>query len=237
MTKLAYLQNSYRKELDTTVLFAEGNEVVVEETILYPTGGGQPNDKGIIMRGAEKFNVVDVRKVDGQVVHFVDRDGLKEGEKVRLKVDWERRYKIMKYHTATHVLCAVIHGETGAQITGNQIYEDRTRIDLNLENFDREKIKEYEKKANELFREGRPVDSFFLSREEAMKLQGVVKLANVLPPEVKELRILDIHGVDQQACGGTHLKNISEVGQIEIVKVENKGKNNRRLTFVLKEDK
>lgn len=234
MTKLAYLEDCYKKELNTAVIEASGNEIILEETILYPAGGGQPNDTGIIERNKEHFKVLDVKKENGKAIHIVDREGLQAGDKIHVKVDWERRYRIMRYHTATHVLCAVICNETGAEITGNQLSDEKTRIDFNLETFDREKLKDYERKANQIIKEGHKVLTMFLPREEALKIPGVVKLANALPPNVKELRLVDITGVDQQACGGTHLKNTSEIGEIEIIKADNKGKNNRRLTFVIK---
>lgn len=237
MTEQTYLDDCYKKELDASVLQSAGNEIILNKTIFYAAGGGQPSDDGSIFRGPEEFKVSDVKKVNGEIIHVIDREGLNKGDKVHLKINWERRYKIMRYHTATHVLCSVINEATNARITGNQLSDDKTRIDFDLENFDREKLKEYEKKTNELIKEGRNVDITLLPREEAMKLKGVVKLANVLPPDIENLRIIDISGIDQQACGGTHLKNTSEIGEIEIIKAENKGKSNRRVTFILKDNK
>ncbi len=237
MTEQVYLDDCYKKEIDTVVLQSAGNEIILDKTIFYAIGGGQPSDNGSICKGTEEFKVLDIKKVNGEIIHVLDREGLDKGDKVHLKINWERRYKIMRYHTATHVLCSVINEATNARITGNQLSDDKTRIDFDLENFNREKLKEYERKANELIKEARNVDIITLPREEAMKLKGVVKLANVLPPDIDNLRIIDISGIDQQACGGTHLKNTSEIGEIEIIKAENKGKTNRRVTFVLKDIK
>jgi len=139
----------------------------------------------------------------------------------------------MRLHTACHVLSAVVHKETGALITGNQIKENEARIDFNLENFDREQIKSFEKKANEVIEKDLPVEIKFLPREEAFKIPSIVKLKNVLPPNIETIRIVDIKGVDQQACGGTHVRKLGEIGRVRIIRAENKGKNNRRIYFII----
>ena len=139
----------------------------------------------------------------------------------------------MRSHTACHVLSAVIHKETGALITGNQIGDVRTRVDFNLKDFDRSQIALYEEKTNEIIDQNIPVDIRILPREEALNMPSIVKLKKDLP-EMKEIRIIDIVGFDAQACGGTHVRNTGEIGHIEVVKAENKGKNNRRIYFRLK---
>ncbi len=166
-------------------------------------------------------------------MHYLDRPGLKAGDKVHCTIDWDRRHKLMRYHTAAHILSAIVHKETGALITGNQIAVDHARFDFDLENFDREKMAEYVKEANDAIKRNMDVKMYFLPREEAMKIPGVVKLANALPPQVQQLRIVEIGDVDTQADGGTHVRNTSEIGQIEIIKMDNKGKSNRRVYFRL----
>ena len=141
----------------------------------------------------------------------------------------------MRSHTATHILAAVMHNDAGALITGNQIDLDKTRIDFSLENFDREQIGAYIKKTNEHIQRNLDVKTYFLPKDKAMKIPGVVKLAGALPPDIAELRIVEIGDVDLQADGGTHVKNTSEIGPIELVKCENKGKSNRRVYFRLVE--
>ena len=157
------------------------------------------------------------------------------GEKVKGIIDWERRYTLMRMHTAAHILSAVFHREAGALITGNQLNMDKSRIDFSLENFDRGKIDMYARMANNIMKREIEVKGYFLEREEAMKIPGIVKLAKALPPTIKELRILEIVDIDTQADGGTHVKNTSEVGEIEIIKADNKGRNNRRVYYKLKE--
>jgi misacylated tRNA(Ala) deacylase len=137
-------------------------------------------------------------------------------------------------HTAAHVLSAVVHKETGALITGNKLDLEKSRIDFDLENFDRDKLAEYCAKANEIAGKGPGVDAKIMKREEALKIPDVVKLAGCLPPNIPELRIVSIGDFDIQADGGTHVKNTKEIGEIFIIDAENKGKNNRRAYFGLR---
>ncbi len=234
MKQALYLTDSYLKEWTAKVTSAEGNLVCIDPTAFYPSGGGQPSDKGIIIGSAGKaFSVLSVSKRDGEIYHELDSYGLKPGETVSCSLDWERRYKLMRMHTATHILCAVIHRHTKALITGNQLDADKTRVDFNLEDFDKEKIHAYAGEANEIISKGLPVRIYFMKREEALSLPSVVKLANSLPPQTGELRIVEIPGVDLQADGGCQVKNTSEIGKIKIAGTENKGKSNRRIYFTL----
>ena len=137
-------------------------------------------------------------------------------------------------HTAAHLLSSIFNKEYGVLITGNQIDEDKTRIDFNMENFDRGNIIKIIETANELIKQDITIKTYYLPREEAMKITGVVKLAGALPPDVNELRIVEIPGVDIQADGGTHVKSLAEIGTIEFLKAENKGKDNRRVYYSVK---
>ena len=197
-------------------------------------GGGQLNDTGIFICNGEEYPVAYTGKFCGQISHEVSKAGLKMGDKVIGKIDWDRRYRFMRMHTAAHLLIAIFNKKSNVLITGNQIDVDKTRIDFNMGNFDREKIMYYIETANEVIKQDIPVKAYYLLREEAMKIPGVVKLAGTLPPEVSKLRIVEISGVDVQADGGTHVKSLSEIGTIEFVKAENKGKDNRRVYYALK---
>lgn len=237
MTRLLYLDDSYLRIFESKVVEVQEERVVLEETAFYPTGGGQPHDTGSLtsLRDGQVYEVLDVVKEGENVVHVLDRSGLNVGEPVRGELNWTRRYRLMRMHTAAHLLSAVLFKETGALITGNQKGVDKSRIDFDLEAFEREKITEYVEKANELASKGVPVKAYYLKREEAMQIPGVVKLAGALPPDVDVLRIVEIQGVDIQADAGTHVKNTSEIGKIEVVKIENRGRHNRRLYFTLSE--
>lgn len=234
LTKALYLEDSYLRECDATVVkVTNGRYIVLDQTVFYPKGGGQPWDTGKIIRGDDVFNVIYVGKFGGEISHEVDKEGLRVGDKVHCIIDWDRRYKFMRSHTAAHVFASLICNETGALVTGNQIEEDKVRFDFSLERLDRELIMRYVEKANELFKKDIPVIWYELPREEALKIPGIIKMAEALPPDVPLLRIVEIVGVDKQADGGTHVRNLREVGQIRLLKLESKGKLNKRVYFTL----
>jgi misacylated tRNA(Ala) deacylase len=233
MSKLLCIENSYLRECEATVESVDGKDVVLDQTVFYPRGGGQPSDKGLLVSGSE-FQILEVRKKEGKIVHTLEREpSFKAGDKVKCVVDWERRHVLMRMHTAAHVLAALMHKRLGAQITGNQLEVEKTRFDFNLPDFDREKFEGIVKLANEELSKDVELKIYALPREEAMKIPDVVKLANALPPSIAQLRIVEIPGIDIQADGGTHVKNLKEVGKIDILKLENKGKDNRRIYFTL----
>jgi misacylated tRNA(Ala) deacylase len=234
MTKALYLVDSYLKECPATVVsVSEGKFVVLNQTIFYPKGGGQPFDTGKVVKGSEVFKVVYVGKFSGEISHEVDRPGLQPGDQVQCVLDWERRYKLMRSHTAAHVLAALLNQGTGALITGNQLEEDHVRFDFSLERFNRDVLESYLAKANQLFGTNVPVLWYELPKEEAMKIPAVVKMAEAAPPDLPFLRIVEIVGVDKQADGGTHVRNLIEVGKVELLRTENKGRFNRRIYFKL----
>ena len=242
--KALYLNDSYMKEFEAAVASVGGDGdkagrfIVLDRTAFYPNSGGQPWDEGTIARiqDREAFRVVFAGKFGGSISHEVDRRGLKPGDKVKCRIDWDRRYKLMRSHTAAHIISEIINRETGALITGNQLDVEKSRIDFSVPEFDREKLKSYEEKANEIVSQGMEVMFEFKSREEVMKDPGMTKLAKgieSLPTDVKTLRIVRIGSFDVQADGGTHVKSTNEVGRIEFIDFVNKGKNNRRVYFRL----
>ena len=232
MENAIYMNDSYLKEFEATVeTVKNGKFVVLDKTAFYPSGGGQPHDTGVFICNNEEYPVIYVGKFSGKISHEVSKPGLKPGDKIIGKIDWQRRYKFMRMHTAAHLLISIFNKESNVLITGNQIDEGKTRIDFNMENFDREKIIQYINAANEIIKQDLPVKAYYLPRGEAMKIPGGVKLAGALPPDVSNLRIVESPGVDIQADGGTHVKSLSEIGTIEFVKAENKGKDNRRVYY------
>ena len=234
MTKALYLEDSYLQKCDATIVSVkDGKYVVLDRTVFYPNGGGQPWDTGKIIKGDQTYNVVYVRKFSGEISHEIDRPGLEEGHKVLCILNWERRHRLMRSHTAAHVFASLLCNGTGALVTGNQLEEDKVRFDFSLEKFDREILEEFMDEANELFKRDIPVKWYELSREEALKIPGVIKMAEAFPPDIPRLRIVEVVDVDRQADGGTHVKNLREVGQILLLKAENKGKHNRRIYFKL----
>ena len=230
MTKRIFWEDMYAREFDADVVSANGNRVVLNQTAFNPRGGGLVSDTGTL--GDAK--VVEVVKEGEEIYHVLDTAGnLREGEQVHGVLDWDRRYRIMRMHTSAHILSAVVHGETGALITGNQISPDESRVDFNLEDFSKDKMSYYMDNVNEAVGRGLDVKTFFMKREEALANPGFVKLANAMPPSLEILRIVQIGDVDTQADGGVHVKNTREIGKVIGLKSENKGKSNRRLYFTV----
>ena len=229
-----YLEDSYLKECDAVVSSVKDDKfVVLDQTIFYPKGGGQPYDTGKIIRGNDIFNVVYVGKFSGEISHEVDHPGLKAGDAVHCVLDWDRRYRLMRSHTAAHLFASLLCNGTGALVTGNQLELDKIRFDFSLEQFNPDILQKYVTETNSLLKKDTPVKSYELPREEALKIPGVVKMAEAFPPDIPRLRIVELVTLDKQADGGTHVKNLTEVGQIKLLKTENKGKNNRRIYFTL----
>ncbi|MFN7991703.1 MAG: alanyl-tRNA editing protein [Candidatus Micrarchaeia archaeon] len=236
MTRLLCLEDSYLRECDAVVVSARGNEVELDQTVFYPRGGGQPSDTGrIVLPDGRGSFVAAVSKRDGLVVHELAADAVppRAGDKVRCIIDWFRRYRLMRMHTAAHVLAAKMHSELGILISGNQIEEDKARFDFTMEEFDRSVFEMVVGKANEALSSDTELKVYQLPREQAMGIPGVVKLAGALPPSVSMLRMVEIPGIDIQADGGTHVKALREVGRILILRLDNKGKANRRIYFTL----
>jgi misacylated tRNA(Ala) deacylase len=228
------LEDSYLRECEALVVSVkDGKYVVLDQTVFYPKGGGQPCDTGRIIRGEEAFNVVYVGKFSGEISHEVDHAGLNQGERVRCVIDWDRRYRLMRSHTAAHLFASLLCNGTGALVTGNQLETDKIRFDFSLERFSPDVLQEYVERTNQLLSRDVQVKSYELPREEALKIPGVVKMAEAFPPDIPRLRVVELVDLDRQADGGTHVRNLKEVGQIRLLKTENKGKNNRRIYFTL----
>ena len=231
MTRKLFWEDAYLKEFDGTVTSIDGNKIVLDQTAFHPRGGGLLGDSGTL--GAVRVH--DTFKGDeDSIVHLLESPvGLSAGSPVHCLIDWGRRYRIMRMHTSAHLLSAIFHRETGALITGNQIEPEKSRIDFSLEDFDRERMLSYCNQANEAIAKNPPVKTYFMKKQEALRIAGITKLAVAAPPDVKELRIVEIEGYDIQADGGVHVKGLGEIGKIEPLKFENKGKSNRRLYFTI----
>jgi misacylated tRNA(Ala) deacylase len=243
-----YFLDSYLKEFEATIeKITDDKFVILNHTAFYPESGGQPNDTGKLIRISDgfEFRVLYTGKFDGDISHEIApvkmptnaenvSGSLKAGDKVRGIIDWDRRYRHMRMHTATHIVANVIEKEAGAQITGNQLGLDQSRVDFSLETFDRDKFAEYEKIANKLIALNFPVTFYLVSRKEAEeKLSRLTTLAKGFSDDIKEVRLVEIEGVTIEACGGAHVKNTGEIKGIKITKLQNKGKNNRRMYFTL----
>ncbi|MGP8124854.1 MAG: alanyl-tRNA editing protein [Nitrososphaerales archaeon] len=230
MTRRLYWEDMYLRTFDAKVVSSEGQRVVLDQTAFNPRGGGLVSDMGTV-NGAKMAEAV---KEGEEIVHLMESPAtMKPGDVVHCVLDWERRFRIMRMHTTAHILSSVVNGETGALITGNQIAPDESRVDLSLDQFDREKLTHYIERVNDVVRRAVDVKTYFMKREEALATPGLVKLANAMPPAVEMLRIVQIGDVDTQADGGVHVKNTREIGRVTGLKTENKGKSNRRIYFTV----
>ena len=231
-----YLSDSYARTCGARVIaVSDGKFAALDANIFSPRGGGLVSDTGKLVRKSDnaEFKVLYVVKKDGQVLHELDREGLRAGDEVTCEIDWERRHTLMRSHTAGHILSAIMFKRNGILITGNAIDVGKSRFDFSMETFDKDAFQSLIDEANAAIARNLDVSVSHLAREQALLLPGMVKLAGALPPEVKELRIVTIGDVDEQADGGVHVKNTSEIGKIVFLSAENKGKNNRRVYFSL----
>jgi Ser-tRNA(Ala) deacylase AlaX len=226
-TELVYLKDSYLKELDAEVVQI-GDGVILDRTIFYAASGGQPSDFGKMV-GSLIYGVKDVAKQE-EIVHKTDLLP-PVGEKLKLFIDWDRRYKLMKQHTSIHVVSSIAMREFGAMITGNQIYPEYSRIDFNFKDWNSDISRLLQKRVNEELLKNQDVSVLSMKREEILNMEGALKVDLRLLPPTSILRVVKIGDVDIQPDGGTHVKNTSEIGEIEIYKIENKGKNNKRMYF------
>ena len=236
MTTELFLDDAYLKEFSARVESLNGREVVLDRTAFYPGGGGQPADKGTLGVGPIHASVVDVRREGRDVVHVLDGTIPGTVRELNGALDWERRHAHMRYHTALHVLSAVMDGTFDARVTGGQMRADRARMDFSFPGeWTAEVVGEIERLANEALALDRPVKVYEVSREEALERPELIRTqVNLVPERVKTVRVVDIEGIDAQADGGTHVANTREVGRIEITNHKSKGRGNKRVEFVLR---
>ena len=229
MTELLYLTDSYCKEFEAVVLGHDlkQNGVMLSRSAFYPGGGGQLPDQGALWNGEEQYRVSKVRRGH---VHILDGELPDVGSCVCAEIDWERRYKIMRTHTAMHILCGVIWRDYQASVTGGNMDVLSGRMDFEFERLAPEVIVEIEKKINIEVEAARDVKIAILPRETAFEIPDLIRTKiNLLPESIQEVRTVEIVGLDLQADGGTHVANTREVGAIKIAKYKSKGGINKRL--------
>ncbi len=228
------MNDSYIKDFDAQVREIRGREIILDSTAFYPGGGGQPQDRGELHAGTTIFSVVEVRKEGDEILHKVAEPIQAPPTHVHGLLDWDTRYAHMRHHTALHILSGVVYHQYGSLVTGGQIYPDRARLDFDLEDLNPERLTRIDKEANRVVQEARPIYVRFFSRGEATNIETLLRTkVNLIPPHVKQIRVVDIEGFDAQADGGTHVRNTREVGGIRITKAQNKGKLNRRIEIAL----
>ena len=230
MTELLYTTDAYVKEFDAVVTKQVEGGVMLDRTAYYPGGGGQPCDVGALETGGRVWPVRAVKKVDGAPVHFVDGDLPPVGAAVTGRLDWERRYQLMRTHTALHILCGVVFRDYGAQVTGGNMDPLQGRMDFEFETMRHELVAAIEEAINAEVAAARPVRVRILPREEAFAIPDLIRTKiNLLPEGISEVRTVELVGLDLQADGGTHVANTREVGRIRVTDYKSKGKINKRI--------
>jgi misacylated tRNA(Ala) deacylase len=241
MTEILAHRDAYLQEFEARVLAVQPEQgaVALDRTAFFPGGGGQPHDLGWLAG----HRVVRLKR-DGQLVwHWLTQEGGQPvttlpavGQTVSGRLDWQRRYHLMRTHTAFHILCGVVWRDYRAQVTGGNMEELRGRMDFEFESLRAELVQEIEEKINREVMAGHPVRVRFLPREEAFRIPDLIRTKiNLLPPDIMEVRIVEIEGLDLQADGGTHVANTSEVGTIRVSGYHSKGRINKRIELTLED--
>jgi misacylated tRNA(Ala) deacylase len=238
MTQLLYQTDSYLKEFSASVTATEAaaRAIVLDRTAFYPGGGGQPCDRGSLTIDSATYSVAVVGKQGEEVLHVLGgEDGLPQvGAPVRGNLDWDRRYNLMRTHTAMHILCGVVFRDYGALVTGGKMDPLEGRMDFEFETMGGELVASIEDAANEAVAAGLEVRAKVLPREDAFQIPDLIRTKiNLLPEGIAQVRTVEIVGLDLQADGGTHVRNTAEVGPIKVVDYKSKGAINKRIYIVL----
>jgi misacylated tRNA(Ala) deacylase len=228
VTELLYLEDAYARAFDATVTEVDvaGSRVTLDRTAFYPTGGGQPHDTGTLGHAL----IVDVRKEGDTVWHLLKGPLPAIGARVHGTINWERRHRLMRTHTAMHVLCGVIWKEWGKAVTGGNMEPLEARMDFEFDPLPDGFGLRVQELVNAEIAADRPIEVTFLPRDTAAEDEDLIRTkVNLIPQTVKEIRVVDIVGLDKQADGGTHVHTTREIGRFEVLKTESKGKGNKRI--------
>ena len=237
MTVKLYLEDAYLREFDSSGERADGNRIVLKETAFYPTGGGVMNDTGTLRVNGSDYRVVDVKKEGDTVFHHLEGiPKINAGDAVHGILDWDRRYSLMRYHTAVHLMDGIVEKSYQAGgITGGQIFPDRARIDFGMNGLNRDTAQKIIDEANAEVGKGHGVVARILSREEALAVPNLARTepGRELMRRMDSVRVVEIEGIDTQMDGGLHVANTKEIGKITLSSFENKGKSSKRIEIVL----
>lgn len=234
MTVLLYYEDAYLKEFEARVTALDGSRVALDRTAFYPGGGGQPADTGEVVHPAGTARVIAIRKEQGEIWHELDGAAPQVGQNIVGRLDWDRRFQLMRTHTAMHVLCGVIWRDYRASVTGGQMAPLQGRMDFEFPSMRQELVQAIQAAINVEVGANRPVGSRILPREEAFQIPDLIRTKiNLLPEGIQEVRVVEIEGLDLQADGGTHVHSTIEVGPLRIVDYKSKGAANKRLVVGL----
>lgn len=236
MTELLFREDAYLQRCTARVVAADDRGIRLDRTVFYPMGGGQPGDTGVLrLASGEEIAIVDTVKGEGtdEVVHVPAAGAALPslGTELEAAIDWERRYRLMRMHTCLHLLCAVVPGA----VTGGQVSDGKGRLDFDVPgaSLDKEAIT---LRLNALIAEGHDVAPRWIGDDELAAHPELVRTMSVKPPTgMGQVRLMEVAGVDLQPCGGTHIRNTAEIGPVTIGKIENKGRQNRRINVAFAE--
>lgn len=237
MTKKLYVFDSYLKECQAEVeaIDSEEKAIILDQTVFFPEGGGQPFDTGeIVTATSSAIHIYKVKAKGNQVLHYTNDELPNIGDPVTAKIDWVRRYQLMRTHSAMHILCGVVWRDYQAKVTGGNMEPLKARMDFEFASFSAELVREIEVKINQEVQKKLPTKIKVLPRAEAFKIPDLIRTKiNLLPESLKVIRTIEIEGLDLQADGGTHVNHSGEVGTIRITKHKSKGKINKRMEVEL----
>lgn len=237
MTDLLYQTDSYLNQFSAVItgVDPESKSVILDQSAFYPGGGGQPCDFGEIKTGDVQFSVVKVKKQGDDVVHFLGEGQLPSpGTQVNALIDWDRRYKLMRTHTALHILCGVVFRDYGALVTGGDMEPLAGRMDFEFDRMQADLVHEIESAVNKEVEAAREIRVKILPREEAFQIPDLIRTKiNLLPEGIINVRTVEISGLDLQADGGTHVRSTAEVGKIRVVDYKSKGAINKRIYIAI----
>ena len=234
MTEEIAARDAYQRSVEAVVEEASADGIVLDRTVFYPRGGGQPGDTGSISWPDGRVEVTDTFRKQGRLLHVFEGDPPPIGSKVTAQIDWERRHLLMRTHTSLHSLSAIIWRDFDAKVTGGKMEPGSARMDFELEGITVEFGRQVEEKLNEELESDRPVEILFLPREEALADPDLIRTkVNLLPDFIDPIRVVHIVGLDKQADGGTHVRSTGEVGPVRVVKTESKGKAHKRIRIEL----
>jgi misacylated tRNA(Ala) deacylase len=236
-TELLYQADAYLKEFTAHVSAVDGERITLDRTAFYATSGGQPHDTGTLTNGARTWEVAEVRREGHAVWHTLSGPEMPVvGDTLTGSIDWPRRYRLMRTHTALHLLCGVIWRDHKAAVTGGNMDTDEGRLDFELRDFSNELAQAIVAKVNDEIAAARPVEVQILPRDEAFQIPDLIRTKiNLLPEGITQVRTVNIVGLDLQADGGTHVANTNEVGKVVLLKTRSKGANNKRIIIGLED--
>ena len=236
MTDEIFSRDAYQPSTDAIVVGVSEAGVVLDRTVFYPRGGGQPGDTGTLRWDGGQARVADTVKAGGDVLHVLEPGSTPppHGTGVNAEIDWGRRHTLMRTHTALHALSGIVFTDYGAKVTGGNMEAGVARMDFELDGISQEFGREVEAKLNTALQRDHPVHVSFLPRAEALTDPDLIRTkVSLISEHVDPIRVIDIEGLDKQADGGTHVRSTSEVGVVRVVKTESKGKANKRMRIEL----